>query len=31
MGVQPKGKTFSLDPTKRIDTGRWVKVQGHRP
>jgi len=28
MGVAPKGKTFSLDPTKRIDTGRWVKVQG---
>ncbi len=28
MGVQPKGKTFNLDPGKRIDTGRWVKVQG---
>lgn len=27
-GVQPKGKTFSFDPSKRIDTGRWVKVQG---
>jgi hypothetical protein len=28
MGVQPKGKTFSFDPNKRIDTGRWVRVQG---
>jgi len=28
MGVAPKGRTFSFDPTKRIDTGRWVKVQG---
>jgi len=28
MGVQPKGKTFNFDPSKRIDTGRWVKVQG---
>lgn len=28
MGVQPKGKTFNFDPTKRIDSGRWVKVQG---
>lgn len=28
MGLPPKGKTFSLDPSKRIDTGRWVKVQG---
>jgi len=28
MGVPPKGKTFNFDPTKRIDTGRWVKVQG---
>lgn len=28
MGLQPKGKTFNLDPAKRIDTGRWVKVQG---
>ncbi|HEX8031171.1 MAG TPA: Ig-like domain-containing protein [Vicinamibacterales bacterium] len=27
-GLQPKGKTFSFDPTKRIDSGRWVKVQG---
>ena len=28
MGIQPKGKNFSLDPGKRIDTGRWLKVQG---
>ncbi len=28
MGVPPKGRTFNLDPSKRIDTGRWVKVQG---
>lgn len=28
MGVQPKGRTFNFDPSKRIDTGRWVKVQG---
>lgn len=28
MGVQPKGKTFNFDPTKRLDAGRWVKVQG---
>ena len=28
MGLQPKGKTFNLDPSKRIDTGRWLKVQG---
>ena len=28
MGVQPKGRTFNFDPAKRIDTGRWVKVQG---
>lgn len=27
-GLQPKGKTFNLDPGKRIDTGRWLKVQG---
>jgi hypothetical protein len=27
-GVQPKGKTFNFDPSKRIDTGRWVKVEG---
>ncbi len=28
MGVQPRGKGFSFDPGKRIDSGRWVKVQG---
>jgi hypothetical protein len=28
VGVQPKGKTFNFDPGKRIDSGRWVKVQG---
>jgi hypothetical protein len=28
MGVQSKGKNFNFDPAKRIDTGRWVKVQG---
>lgn len=28
MGVQPRGKGFNFDPTKRIDSGRWVKVQG---
>ena len=28
MGLQPKGKTFNFDPGKRIDSGRWVKVQG---
>ena len=28
MNVQPKGKTFNFDPTKRLDAGRWVKVQG---
>jgi len=28
IGLQPKGKGFSFDPGKRIDTGRWVSVQG---
>ena len=28
MGLPPKGKTFNFDPSKRIDTGHWVKVQG---
>jgi hypothetical protein len=28
VGLQPKGKTFNFDPSKRIDTGRWVTVQG---
>ena len=28
MGVQPKGRDFNFDPSRRLDTGRWVKVQG---
>jgi hypothetical protein len=28
MGLQPKGRTFNFDPTRRIDSGRWVKVAG---
>ncbi|MBM3808680.1 MAG: hypothetical protein FJW22_10875 [Acidimicrobiia bacterium] len=28
MGVPSKGRDFTFDPSKRIDTGRWVKVQG---
>jgi hypothetical protein len=28
MGVQPKGRDFSFDPARRIDSGRWVRVQG---
>jgi hypothetical protein len=28
MGLRPRGKDFSFDPGKRIDSGRWVKVQG---
>jgi hypothetical protein len=28
LGVQPRGKGFNFDPGKRIDSGRWVKVQG---
>jgi len=28
MGVQPKGKTFNFDVNRRLDSGRWVKVQG---
>jgi hypothetical protein len=28
MGLQPKGRAFNFDPSKRIDSGRWVKVQG---
>ena len=27
-GLQPKGKTFSFDATRRIDSGRWIKVTG---
>ena len=28
MGLEPRGKGFNFDPTKRIDSGRWVKVAG---
>lgn len=28
MGVQPRGKGFSFDPGRRLDSGRWVRVQG---
>jgi hypothetical protein len=28
MGLQPKGKTFNFDATRRIDSGRWVKITG---
>jgi hypothetical protein len=28
MGLQPKGKTFNFDPSKRLDSGRWVRVAG---
>ncbi len=28
MGLEPKGKTFSFDATKRLDAGRWVRVLG---
>ena len=28
IGLQPKGKTFTFDPNRRIDSGRWVKVAG---
>lgn len=28
MGLEAKGKSFNFDPTKRIDSGRWVKVRG---
>ncbi len=28
LGVQPRGKGFNFDPGRRIDSGRWVKVQG---
>lgn len=27
-GVRPRGKGFDLDPTKRVDTGRWLEVTG---
>lgn len=28
MGLQPRGKGFNFDPSRRLDTGRWVQVQG---
>ncbi|MGH9218342.1 MAG: Ig-like domain-containing protein, partial [Vicinamibacterales bacterium] len=28
MGLQPKARDFSFDPSRRLDSGRWVKVQG---
>ena len=27
-GVRPRGKDLDLDPTARVDTGRWVEVTG---
>ena len=27
-GLQPRGKTFNLDPKARVDTGRWLRVSG---
>lgn len=27
-GVRPRGKGFDLDPSKRVDTGRWLEVSG---
>ena len=27
-GLRPKGKGFELDPSARVDTGRWVQVTG---
>jgi hypothetical protein len=27
-GLRPKGKDFELDPSARVDTGRWVQVAG---
>lgn len=27
-GIQPKGKTFNFDVNRRLDSGRWVKVEG---
>jgi hypothetical protein len=28
MGLQPRGKTFNFDVNRRLDSGRWVKVEG---
>jgi Big-like domain-containing protein len=27
-GVQPRGKDFNLDPGARVDTGKWLRVNG---
>ena len=27
-GLRPKGKDFDLDPSLRVDTGRWLEVKG---
>jgi hypothetical protein len=27
-GMRPKGKDFDLDPSARVDTGRWLEVKG---
>jgi hypothetical protein len=27
-GLRPRGKDFDLDPTARVDTGRWLEVAG---
>ena len=27
-GLRPKGKDFELDPSARVDTGKWLEVQG---
>lgn len=27
-GMQPRGDGFSLDPTRRVDTGKWLSVTG---
>jgi Bacterial Ig-like domain len=27
-GVRPRGKGFSFDPRRRVDTGQWVRVSG---
>ncbi len=27
-GIQPRGKTFDLDPGNRVDTDRWLEVNG---
>lgn len=27
-GIRPRGKDFDLDPSARVDTGRWLEVKG---